>query len=123
MEEAEALCSRIGIMVKGKLKCLGTPQHLKNKFGNGYILEVKLRNGTERSWHLLKQDLTKKYRNIKLVESFSDRKIYDIGQISSLSEAFEDLETFKVKHSFEEYSLGQSTLEQVFLKFAKEQRC
>jgi len=31
MEEAEALCTRIGIMVNGRLKCLGTPQHLKSK--------------------------------------------------------------------------------------------
>jgi hypothetical protein len=35
MEEAEALCTRIGIMVKGQLQALGTPQHLKIKFGSG----------------------------------------------------------------------------------------
>ena len=42
MEEAEALCTRIGIMVKGQLRILGTPQHLKDKFGSGYeiILQV-----------------------------------------------------------------------------------
>ena len=38
MEECEALCSRVGIMVGGRLRCLGTPQHLKSRFGNGYIL-------------------------------------------------------------------------------------
>lgn len=31
MDEVEALCHRIGIMVKGKLRCLGSAQHLKNK--------------------------------------------------------------------------------------------
>merc|ERR1712038_2064224 len=41
MEEAEALCTRVGIMVKGELKCLGSTQHLKNKYGSGYQLEVK----------------------------------------------------------------------------------
>ena len=35
MEEAEALCTRIGIMVKGQLQALGSPQHLKMKFGSG----------------------------------------------------------------------------------------
>lgn len=40
MEEADALCSRVGIMVKGELRCLGSTQHLKNKFGAGYQLEV-----------------------------------------------------------------------------------
>ncbi|XP_014681850.1 PREDICTED: ATP-binding cassette sub-family A member 8-A-like [Priapulus caudatus] len=41
MEEADALCSRVGIMVAGELRCLGTTQHLKNKYGGGYNLEVK----------------------------------------------------------------------------------
>ena len=63
MEEADALCSRVGIiciciricicicfktkhqnqvgiMVKGELRCLGSTQHLKNKYGAGYQLEV-----------------------------------------------------------------------------------
>jgi ABC-type multidrug transport system ATPase subunit len=35
MEEAQALCSRIGIMVNGQLVCLGTSQHIKSKFGSG----------------------------------------------------------------------------------------
>ena len=41
MEEAEALCTRIGIMVNGQLRCLGTGTHLKNRFGRGYELELK----------------------------------------------------------------------------------
>jgi ABC-type multidrug transport system ATPase subunit len=47
MEEAEALCHRIGIMVKGQLRALGTKQHLKNKFGSGYELTVKLKSSSE----------------------------------------------------------------------------
>ena len=35
MEECEALCTRIGIMTAGRLACLGTVQHLKNRFGAG----------------------------------------------------------------------------------------
>ena len=41
MEECEALCSRLGIMVGGRLQCLGSPQHLKNRFGQGYLVELK----------------------------------------------------------------------------------
>jgi len=43
MEECEALCTRLAIMVNGQLKCLGSTQHLKAKFGTGYILIVKVR--------------------------------------------------------------------------------
>merc|ERR1719393_1022524 len=42
MEEAEALCSRIGIMVGGRLRCIGSNQHLKARFGQGYQLELRI---------------------------------------------------------------------------------
>lgn len=42
MDECEALCDRIGIMQAGRLVCLGTPSHLKSKFGEGYQFEVTL---------------------------------------------------------------------------------
>jgi ABC-type multidrug transport system ATPase subunit len=31
MEECEALCTRVGMMVGGRLRCLGTIQHIKNR--------------------------------------------------------------------------------------------
>jgi ABC-type multidrug transport system ATPase subunit len=42
MEEAEALCSRIGIMARGELQCIGTSSHLKKKYGKGYTLTINL---------------------------------------------------------------------------------
>ena len=41
MEECEALCSRVGIMVSGRLQCLGSIQHLKSRFGTGFVIELK----------------------------------------------------------------------------------
>lgn len=46
MEECEALCSRLGIMVNGQFQCLGSPQHLKSRFGGGVSLTVKIKLGT-----------------------------------------------------------------------------
>lgn len=42
MEECEALCTRLAVMVNGQFKCLGSPQHLKSKFGSGYTLLAKI---------------------------------------------------------------------------------
>jgi ATP-binding cassette subfamily A (ABC1) protein 3 len=43
MEEAEALCTKMGIMVKGGIfKCFGSSQHIKNKYGIGFEVEVKV---------------------------------------------------------------------------------
>ena len=42
MEEADALSTRIAIMTNGELRCVGTSQHLKTRFGGGYQLELLL---------------------------------------------------------------------------------
>lgn len=41
MDECEAMCTRLAIMVNGEFKCLGSVQHLKNKFSKGFTLTVK----------------------------------------------------------------------------------
>lgn len=43
MEESEALCSRLAIMVNGRFRCLGSIQHLKSKFGQGYSVVIKMK--------------------------------------------------------------------------------
>jgi ATP-binding cassette subfamily A (ABC1) protein 3 len=40
MEECEALCTRIGIMVGGQFRCLGSGQRLRDRYGLGYQLET-----------------------------------------------------------------------------------
>jgi len=42
MEECEALCPRLGIMAAGNLRCLGSAQHLKSKFGKGFQIELTI---------------------------------------------------------------------------------
>lgn len=43
MEEAEFLSTKLGIMVKGGIfKCFGTAQHIKDKFGVGFEVEIKI---------------------------------------------------------------------------------
>ena len=42
MEEADALCDRICIIVNGTMHCIGSSQHLKDRYGSGYILEIRI---------------------------------------------------------------------------------
>ena len=46
MEEADILSDRIGIMAKGKLRCIGTSIRLKSRFGTGFIANVSFSSGT-----------------------------------------------------------------------------
>jgi len=50
MEEAESLCRRIGIMVKGQFKCLGTSQSLKDTYGKGYEVPIRIANLPENNF-------------------------------------------------------------------------
>lgn len=42
MEEVENTCSGVGIMLEGCLRCLGTIQHLKSRFGRAMEVQIRL---------------------------------------------------------------------------------
>jgi ABC-2 type transport system ATP-binding protein len=46
MDEADALCDRIGIIDHGKVITLGTPEELKASLGAQTVLEVKVYEGS-----------------------------------------------------------------------------
>ncbi|XP_038957100.1 phospholipid-transporting ATPase ABCA3-like isoform X3 [Rattus norvegicus] len=120
MEECEALCTRLAIMVQGKLVCLGSPQHLKNKFGNIYTMNIKFKTGTD-------DDVVQDLKNY-IAEVFpgSDLKQENQGILNyyipskdnSWGKVFGILEKAKEDYNLEDYSISQITLEQVFLTFA-----
>lgn len=127
MEEADAVCDRVGIMINGELRCLGSTQHLKNIYGRGYILEVKLGNHEKETVNTLMDELEKYlfsiFPGMGTVERFMERAQYSVPSedVKSLGEVFMKLEHCKETHNLEEYSFSQSSLEQVFLYFAKQQ--
>ncbi|XP_050517580.1 phospholipid-transporting ATPase ABCA3-like isoform X2 [Diabrotica virgifera virgifera] len=129
MEECEALCTRIAIMVNGNFKCLGSTQHLKNKFAEGYTLTIKLKKLPE-SGGLVHADTESLEKYIKdkfpyahLREKHQELLYYYITDTSmAWSTMFGILERAKRSDlNIEDYSLGQSSLEQVFLTFTKHQ--
>uniref|UniRef100_A0A8C0ZGY7 Cholesterol transporter ABCA5 n=1 Tax=Cyanistes caeruleus TaxID=156563 RepID=A0A8C0ZGY7_CYACU len=124
MEEADAVCDRVAILVSGQLRCIGTVQHLKSKFGRGYLLEMKLRETADvQQVEYLQSQILHIFPNANRQESFASILAYKIPKedVQSLSHSFSKLE--EVKHAFniEDYSFSQATLEQVFVELAKEQ--
>ena len=64
MEECEALCTRLAIMVNGQFKCLGSIQHLKNKYGSGITLQVKVKHLPAESTLCDQSELNKRSRGL-----------------------------------------------------------
>ncbi|GAA6093024.1 phospholipid-transporting ATPase ABCA1b [Tachysurus ichikawai] len=121
MEECEALCTRMAIMVNGRFRCLGSVQHLKNRFGDGYTIVLKVTGP--------KPDLqpVMKFIEIELPGSILKEKHRNMLQyqlpssLSSLVHIFSILAKHKDFLQIEDYSVSQTTLDQVFVNFAKDQ--
>lgn len=121
MAEAEAVCDRVAIMVSGRLRCIGSIQHLKSKFGKDYLLEMKVK--TPSQVEPLNTEIMRLFPQAARQERYSSLMVYKlpVEDVRPLSEAFFKLERLKENFDLEEYSLSQSTLEQVFLELSKEQ--
>ncbi|NXC42520.1 ABCAA protein, partial [Penelope pileata] len=121
MEEAEAVCDRVAIMVAGQLRCIGSIQYLKNKFGKGYLLEVKVKD--PESTDLLHAEILKIFPSAARQERFPSLLVYKVLMEDALplSQSFSKLEEAKQRFNLEEYSFSLNTLAQVFLELSREQ--
>jgi len=71
MEECEVLCTRLAVMVNGRLRCLGSAQHLKNRFGDGYTMIVRMRGDVgERDIVTIKHFMTQRLVNARFKAGF-----------------------------------------------------
>jgi ABC-type multidrug transport system ATPase subunit len=111
-------------MMNGQLACLGTIQHLKSKFGQGYTIEVKVRpipgdkNATViqnvQSFFLSRPQL-----NVQVKELTYSTGIFQIGK-GVPADLFELLEQNKQNLNIETYTISQTTLEQIFLSLGEQ---
>ncbi|NXV74680.1 ABCA8 protein, partial [Atlantisia rogersi] len=95
MEEAEAVCDRVAIMVSGKLRCIGSVQYLKNKFGKGYLLEIKVKEPEHTE--LLHAEILRIFPSAARQERFPSLLVYKVPMEDALplSQTFSKLEEGK----------------------------
>ncbi|XP_047137876.1 phospholipid-transporting ATPase ABCA3 isoform X1 [Hydra vulgaris] len=157
MEECEALCTRLVIMVNGQFKCIGSIQHLKSRFGKGYSVMIKVM--TDQT----KQNGIAFSKNNPAYSSENNETIYDLDTVQlhgnqlektqrikefmentfpgsmliedrqgllqyqilnsdiRWSQMFGTLEENSARLGIIDYSVSQTSLEQVFINFAKYQ--
>uniref|UniRef100_A0A670Y4K3 ABC transporter domain-containing protein n=1 Tax=Pseudonaja textilis TaxID=8673 RepID=A0A670Y4K3_PSETE len=120
MEECEALCTRLAIMVNGQFKCLGSPQHLKSKFGSGYTLLAKTHCDEEGHVEDFKAFVEKTFPGNVLKHEHQGMVHYHLTNKNlSWAQVFGTLEKAKEKYCIEDYSVSQISLEQVFMSFTR----
>ena len=119
MDEADYLGDRIAIMSEGKLKCLGAPLFLKNRFGGGYSLSCLKLPGA------LHSKIGEFVRNkIGGCKTLSDTQGAITFQLPFEEEAnfealFNGLDARRAHLGIESYGIAITSLEEVFIKIGK----
>ncbi|XP_024139098.1 phospholipid-transporting ATPase ABCA1 isoform X1 [Oryzias melastigma] len=121
MEECEALCTRMAIMVNGRFRCLGSVQHLKNRFGDGYTIILRV-TGPDPDLLPVMKFIESELSGSTLKEKHRNMLQYQLpSSLTSLAHIFSILAKNKDTLQIEDYSVTQTTLDQVFVNFAKDQ--
>uniref|UniRef100_A0A671TWM8 P-type phospholipid transporter n=1 Tax=Sparus aurata TaxID=8175 RepID=A0A671TWM8_SPAAU len=121
MEECEALCTRMAIMVNGRFRCLGSVQHLKNRFGDGYTIILRVA-GHDPDLLPVMKFIESELSGSMLKEKHRNMLQYQLpSSLTSLAHIFSILAKNKDTLRIEDYSVTQTTLDQVFVNFAKDQ--
>jgi len=119
MEEADTLCTRIGIIAKGRMQCLGNPSHLKSKFGNGYSLHINAKVGAQES---VARYIEETIPTAQVVNSVGTSSIYRLQKEGmKVSKLMREIETAKEKIGIDDWGLSQTSLEEVFLSICKDE--
>ena len=116
MDEADALAQSIGVMAAGKLQVLGSPQHLKSRHGGGYRIEL---NGPAAAAPRVAELVRELCAGATALEQHAGAQAFEVDAALDMPRAFRALEGAKAEQLLHNYSLSQTTLEQVFLNVAK----
>uniref|UniRef100_A0A3Q2Q6M2 ATP-binding cassette sub-family A member 1-like n=1 Tax=Fundulus heteroclitus TaxID=8078 RepID=A0A3Q2Q6M2_FUNHE len=119
MEECEALCTRMAIMVNGRFKCLGSIQHLKNRFGDGYTVIVRV-GGSPPALKPVEDFVLETFPDSILKEKHHNTLQYQFPYTQgALANIFGQFTSHQHRLGVEDYSVSQTTLDQVFVNFAQ----
>lgn len=111
MEEAEVCCQTIGIMAKGRMRCLGSPTRLKYLYGCGYKLSITS-DDMDRSEELISSILPSGWR---VLHSFSTSRRYGfIPDAVQLGEVFDILVKRSTDFGIKTWGISQTTLDEIF---------
>lgn len=112
MEEAEALCSRIGIMARGQFVALGTVQHLKTKYLDGYTIDISCASNTPENFidSLVEEICETVVPGSKIAERHGRFLKFEVSKVSTigLGATFHRLQELKETEGIvESYSISQ----------------
>jgi len=120
-EEAEALCDRIAILIKGRLVCIDTPRSIKMNHSNTYTLEVFTSDSATFEEIIVHQNnlfgLTPNDERYEVENSMNYQKYTVKMRTENIAKVFAIMEFAQERGLVSQYNFGQYSLEQVFINF------
>ncbi|KAM7538820.1 hypothetical protein Aperf_G00000051094 [Anoplocephala perfoliata] len=114
MEECEVLCNRLAIMMDGQFQCFGTVAHLKQRFGEGYIIEVDLSYEEPHP-----QTLFPSNSKITMKEVVGKKCNFEARGEVKLSSIFHRLLALHDAGKIDAFAVRQASLDSVFVNFVR----
>ncbi|OHT05618.1 ABC transporter family protein [Tritrichomonas foetus] len=117
LSEAEKLCDRICIMLTGRIHAFGTHQHLSDKYGKSWKIDLGLESDEESCREKVHSFIQKEFPGSEIAGSRFASVTYNIPSASiQLSEVFLTLNNNKDNGiGYTYFTCSMSTLERVFL--------
>ena len=120
MEEAEALCDRLGIFVGGRLQCVGNPKELTSRYGGYLSFTITTPPHQEAAALGVVRSMSPSAR---LVYSLGGTQRFELplGEVE-VEAIFRRMEGVKLRGEVEllDWGVSNATLEEVFIKIARE---
>ena len=124
MEEADILADRLSVMVKGKLKCVGTSLYLKQKYGDGHRVTLNIDDSKSKE---VFRTIKKLFPKAVEVDCKGGNMIIGLNEFESLLDLIKMLENkessgldeYTLKQSIKDWNVSHSTLEEVFMKVTR----
>ncbi|CAI6001246.1 unnamed protein product [Closterium sp. NIES-64] len=118
MEEAEALCDRLGIFVDGQFECIGNPRQLTSRYGGSFVFTVTTPAEEEEAAAELAKSLSP---NAKKVYSLAGTQKFELPTADvNMADVFATVAEAKARISIRAWGIANTTLEDVFISIAKE---
>ncbi|KAK9669271.1 hypothetical protein RND81_13G120700 [Saponaria officinalis] len=118
MEEAEALCDRLGIFVDGSLQCIADAKELKARYGGSFVLTITTTAEHDSDVEAIVNSLTP---NAQKIYHLSGTQKFEVPKHEvRIADVFEAVEIAKNRFPVHAWGLADTTLEDVFIKVARE---
>jgi len=121
MEEAEILCTRVCIIHKSQIKCIGGPQELQSRVKKGYKIEFLVNCNKQEEAQAFIQDLLP---TAKILNSSAGYMVFQIFKYrqNALSKLLETIEHQKDSCGIVHWGISPSNLTDIFLSISKEEK-